>query len=210
VFELDQYLPIEAYLEELQTHLPNDVRLEIYQHLQAAVAKIDPFLFLTITFSVKVTDEVSCELICQRITDQLQKMVIGKHKNSKIPCFTVLERSKSGSLHVHILIGRVQGKTRTLEDTNLKSYIRKKPFAAIVKILNRLTFPTKKGKPGKIGISDIKTVYSKAGAIDYVLKALKPNQLNIAWLATNIDFSDSVLSVRPQRPDCPNENEREP
>jgi hypothetical protein len=201
---LDHHLPTHVYLEEIRTHFPNDLRLEIYQHLVIAIDKIDPIWFLTITFASKVSDEITCEGICRRITTQLERTVIGKRTSSKLPCFVVLERGKGTAYHVHILIGRVQGETRSLSSTTFKNYIQKKPFSALIRVLNRLTYPTNKGKEGRIGICDIEAVHSKEGAIDYVLKALKPNQLNIAWLASNIDFSSSSVSVLPLSPKRPN------
>jgi hypothetical protein len=197
---LDHRLSTEAYLEEVKAHFPNDLRLEIYQHRSIAVEKIDPIWFLTITFASKVCDEITCEGICRRITTQLERTVIGKRSSSKLPCFVVLERGKGTSFHVHVLVGRVQGETRSLSSTTFKNYIQKKPFSALIRILNRLTYPTNKAAIGRVGICDIQTVHSKQGAIDYMLKALKPNQLNVAWLASNIDFSSSSVSVRPLRP----------
>jgi hypothetical protein len=204
VLELEQQLPTHIYLEEIKTHFPNDPRLEAYDVLHDAVSKIDPFILLTITFASRVSDEITCEGICRRFTHQLRTAVIGKRASSTIPCFVVLEKGTGSSFHAHILIGRVKGRTRSLSDTTLKSYLQKKPLTAILKILNRLTYPTSKGKAGKIGICHIQTVYSKDGAIDYLLKALKPNQLKVAWLASNVDFSNSDSSVRPQRPKHPN------
>ena len=204
MFELEQQLPTHIYLQEIKTHFPSDPRLEIYVVLHNVVSKIDPFALLTITFASKVSDEITCEGICQRITHQLHNAVIGKRTTSKLPCFVVLEKGTGSSFHAHILIGRVQGQTRSLSDTTLKSYLQKKPLSAIFRILNRLTYPNKKGKAGKVGICHIRTVYSKDGAIDYLLKALKPNQLKVAWLASKIDFSNSDCSVCPQRPKHPN------
>lgn len=204
MIELEQHLPTHIYLEEIKDHFPNDPRLEIYELLHDAVSKIDPFILLTITFASRVSDEITCEGICRRFTHQLHNAVIGKRTKSKISCFVVLEKGSRSSFHAHILIGRVQGQTRSLSDTTLKSYLQKKPLSAIFKILSRLTYPTSKGKAGKIGICHIQTVYSKDGAIDYLLKALKPNQLNVAWLASNVDFSSTDCSVCPQRPKHPN------
>jgi hypothetical protein len=199
----NHHLPTQVYLEEIKTRFPYDLRLEIYRHILIAVDKIDPIWFLTITFASKVSDEIACEGICRRITTQLERTVIGKRTSSKLPCFVVLERVKGTSYHVHVLIGRVQGETRSLSSTTFKHYIQKKPFSALIRILNRLTYPTNKAEIGRIGICDIQSVHSKQGAIDYMLKALKPNQLNVAWLASNIDFLDSTVSVRPLRPKRP-------
>lgn len=200
MFIFDHHLSTHAYLEEIKKHFSSDPRLEIYKELQQAVSKIDPFLFVTVTFATRVCDEVTCEGICRRITEQLQRAVVGKRKSSKISCFVILERGKGRPLHVHMLIGRVQGQTRSLKSTTFKNYIQKKPFSALLKILNRLTIPTNEDKISRVGFCHFRTVHSKEGAIDYMLKALKPNQLNIAWLASNIDFSGSSASVRPLRP----------
>ena len=208
MFDEVHHLSTRAYLEEVKKQFPNDPRLEVYEELQPAVSKIDPLLFVTITFASKVSDEVSCEGICRRITYQLQRAVAGKRTKTKVPFFVVLERSKSKALHVHTLIGRVQGSTRTLESTTFKHYTQKQLFPSLIKILHRLTFPDDKNRTCKVGVCDIKSVNSKEGAVDYLLKAMKPKRLNVAWLASYLDFSTSSAPVRPLRPERPKVKKR--
>jgi hypothetical protein len=169
---------------------------------------MEPTLFVTVTFASQVSDEITCEGISRRIVSQLQRAVVGKRTKSRLPCFVVLERNKNGALHIHILIGKVQGKTRALESTTLKKYIQKQALPSLLKILKRLTIRAKKDESNRVGKCDIRPVFSKEGAVDYMLKAIKPKKLCIAWLATYLNFSTSSAAVRPLRPERPKRKKR--
>jgi|GEM_PF-4847518 len=196
MFDSTHIHPTRKYLQEIKRAFPNDTRLEFYEAIQAAAANVEPWCLLTITTSTPIRDVVLFEGLCRRFTCQFHREVLGMRKNSKIQMIVVLESSKSGALHAHLLIGKPQGKTRKQEDTTFKSYLQKKPFPALLKILHRLTYPADRSTVGRIGVIDIKPVYCVEGAVDYLLKKAKEGIPQIAWLASNVSFQNSTPNPR--------------
>jgi hypothetical protein len=189
-----QRLSTREYLHKMKKAFSSDTRLEFYEAIQAAAANVDPWCLLTITTTTPIRDVILFEGLCRRFSCQLHREVLGMRKFSKIQMIVVLESSKSGALHAHLLIGKPQGKTRKREDTTFKSYLQKKPFPALLKILHRLTYPADRSAVGKIGVIDIKPVYCVEGAVDYLLKKAKEGIPQIAWLASNVSFQNSAAN----------------
>ncbi len=63
--------------------------------------------------------------------------------------------------------------------------------------------PRLKVKVGKIGTNDIRAVYDPVRLVDYLLKGMRINNFYVAWLASDLDFSGSVDSRHPERPNHP-------
>lgn len=189
-------LKVHSFLNEIAEHYPNDIRHTEYEAIFKVVEAIDPQLFPSFTTIIPTTDEVLIESICRRITSQLQRAVIGKRSKSSLPILVVIEPNKSKkALHVHLLIGRVRGEMKPLpKDVEVNHFVQ----GQLIKILKRITYNSNRKRTGRVGIADYKAVYSAVGLIDYLLKGLKTNSLNIAWSASNIDFSVLDVSQRQQ------------
>lgn len=179
---------------------PENVRLREYAELKALIEDIDGSMFITLTTTTAVSDEIAFEDLCRRFVHQLTRTVIGKRTDSTIPILTVLERGVHASygcsaLHAHIVVGKVIGKTREQNQTNFRHYLSKKPYPAALHTLRKLTYRTTSNRIGRVGICRIEPIDSRKQLSDYLLKGLKNESLNIAWLATTVAFKKPSLKI---------------
>jgi hypothetical protein len=158
MFEPSELITKSYLVRELELN-PNDERLQIYDAIQRAVAKIEPWGLLTITTRSPIYDRPIFEGLIRRFAHQTWRSVLGMRKQSRLPMLTILERNKKGILHAHILIGQIQGTKRQREDTTFKHYVQKQIFPSIVKVLVRLSYGV--GRQNKLDLDSGGTIDTK-------------------------------------------------
>lgn len=188
MFDSHLQFATRQHLLRVKEEFSQDCRLDYYDAIQAAATNIDPWCLLTITTTTPIMDAIKFEGLCRRLVHQLHRAVLGMRKKSMIPILVVLERGANKALHGHLLIGKPIGATRILEKTTFKHYLEKRPFPALLRILQRLSYGTGSNSQGRIGVFDITPVYCREGLVDYLLKSSRAGIPQVAWLASNLPF----------------------